>query len=96
MSDVATCCAQYLPASHDDMILAEGIAKLCEDLGVDPSDIVMVGVEVSMGQGSGQIAMAHLSFCKCNAVTTEQALLAKSLYAGSTSRTHCSCFYSRM
>jgi DCN1-like protein 1/2 len=28
--------------SHDDIILAEGVSKFCEDLGVDPADIVML------------------------------------------------------
>lgn len=27
---------------HQDMILADGISRLCDDLGVEPSDIVMV------------------------------------------------------
>jgi len=32
----------HYKAPHDDMILAEGISKFCEDLGVDPSDIIML------------------------------------------------------
>jgi hypothetical protein len=28
--------------AQQDVILAEGIGRLCEDLAVDPSDIVMV------------------------------------------------------
>lgn len=27
---------------HSDMVLAEGISKFCEDLGVEPTDIVLV------------------------------------------------------
>jgi hypothetical protein len=31
------------PDPSDGMILAEGVGRFCDDLGVDPSDIVMVG-----------------------------------------------------
>jgi hypothetical protein len=41
------------------MILADGIARLCEDLGVEPSDIVLVrtcGVRARTTHGGGAVA----------------------------------------
>eukprot|EP00775_Hariotina_reticulata_P012415 gene12415-12550_t len=34
--------------SHSDMVLAEGISKLCEDLAVEPTDIVLLVISYHM------------------------------------------------
>eukprot|EP00967_Tisochrysis_lutea_P094611 scaffold137605_cov17-Tisochrysis_lutea.AAC.2 len=36
----------------EDVIGAEGIMKLCEDLGIEPADIVMVSAMSSTAQGT--------------------------------------------
>jgi hypothetical protein len=38
------CCCVPAADPHQDMILADGISRLCDDLGVEPTDIVLVRI----------------------------------------------------
>lgn len=46
--------------SDSDSIQAEGVASFCEDLGVDPSDIVVVRQQL---HGRFHTAYMHFAFC---------------------------------
>ena len=43
---------QQYKDDNDDLILAEGILKLCEDLGVEPEDLVMLVLAKHLGAQS--------------------------------------------
>lgn len=40
-------CMLHPADPQQNMILAEGISRLCDDLGVEPSDIVLVSCQVT-------------------------------------------------
>jgi hypothetical protein len=52
-----------LPDPHDNTkMMAEGISQLCDDLGVEPSDVSLV--RGSLGRGGDTLRMCHGVGCE--------------------------------
>jgi hypothetical protein len=62
-------CALHTDPGDGSKMMAEGIGHLCDDLGVEPSDIALVRPRVTCHvstQAPGQEPCQHMSLCVCS------------------------------